>query len=396
MSVPSALLLLASIVLVAATLPLLVELLVLSTAALLPQARVEREEPKADPMPITVLIPAHNEEALIGRCLRSVLVAADSATEVLVVAHNCTDSTAAQAEAAGAKVLVLNDPSQTGKGSALSWGFTAALAERSQAVLVIDSDSVVDAGLIAVVRKRLQAGGRALQCRYEVHNSLDSQRTRLMTLAFCGVNVIRPRGRARLGLSAGILGNGFALHRQVLAQIPYDAQSVVEDLEYHLALVKAGIRVEFIDSAAVRGEMPASTTGARAQRARWEGGRLRMMRRWTLNLLGGVFRGQARQIEPVLDLIALPIASEVILLLVAACLPVSWLRLYALGAFAVLQFHITAAAISGPGFWKTIKALSIVPSYILWKLWILPEIWRTSRSNAAWVRTERESTADGH
>jgi cellulose synthase/poly-beta-1,6-N-acetylglucosamine synthase-like glycosyltransferase len=388
MSVSSALLLLTGVVLVVATLPLLVELFVLSVAALLPQARFEHEEPKADPMPITILIPAHNEEALIGRCLRSVLVAADSATEVLVVAHNCTDATAAQAEAAGAKVLVLNDPSQTGKGSALGRGFTAVLAEQSQAVL--------DAGLIAAVRKRLQAGARALQCRYEVHNSHDSQRTRLMTLAFCGVNVIRPRGRARLGLSAGILGNGFALHRQVLAQIPYDAQSVVEDLEYHLALIKAGIRVEFIDSAVVRGEMPVSTTGARAQRARWEGGRLRMMRRWTLNLLGGVFRGQVRQIEPVLDLIALPIALEVILLLIAACLPVSWLRLYAVGAFAVLQFHITAAAISGPGFWTTMKALSIVPFYILWKLWILPEIWRRSRVNAAWVRTERKSAADGH
>ena len=121
-----------------------------------------------------------------------------------------------------------------------------------------------------------------------------------------------------------------------------------------------------------------------------------MMRRWTLYLLGGVFRGQVRQIEPVLDLIALPIASEVILLLIAACLPVSWLRLYAVGAFAVLQFHITAAAISGPGFWTAMKALSVVPSYILWKLWILPEIWRTSRFNAAWVRTERESSADGH
>jgi len=396
MSVPSALLLLTGVVLVVTTLPLLVELLVLSVAALWPSTRAEREEPKADPMPITVLIPAHNEEALIGRCLRSVLVAADSATEVLVVAHNCTDATVAQAEAAGAKVLLLNDLGQTGKGSALVWGFTAALAGRSQAVLVIDADSVVDAGLIAAVRKRLKAGARALQCRYEVHNSHDSQRTRLMTLAFCGVNVIRPRGRARLGLSAGILGNGFALHRQVLTEIPYDAQSVVEDLEYHIALIKAGIRVEFIDSAAVRGEMPVSTAGARTQRARWEGGRLRMMRRWTLSLLSGVFRGQVRQIEPILDLVSLPIASEVILLLVAACLPMPWLRLYAVGAFGVLLFHITAAAISGPGFWATMKALPIVPSYIFWKLRILPEIWRTSRFDAAWVRTKRESTADGH
>ena len=121
-----------------------------------------------------------------------------------------------------------------------------------------------------------------------------------------------------------------------------------------------------------------------------------MMRRWTLDLLGGVFRGQVRQIEPVLDLTALPIASEVILLLIAACLPMPWLRLYAAGAFAVLLFHITTAAISGPGFWTTMKALSIVPFYIFWKLWVFPEIWRTSSFNAAWVRTNRESNADGH
>jgi hypothetical protein len=121
-----------------------------------------------------------------------------------------------------------------------------------------------------------------------------------------------------------------------------------------------------------------------------------MMRRWTIDLLGGVFSGQVRQIEPLLDLMALPIASEVVLLLIAACLSLAWLRLYVLGAFVVLLFHITTAAISGPGLWNATKALSIVPSYIFWKLWTLPEIWRTSRSDAAWVRTERQSTADGH
>jgi cellulose synthase/poly-beta-1,6-N-acetylglucosamine synthase-like glycosyltransferase len=395
MSVASYLLILVSVFLVVATLPLFVELLLLSLAALLPQARVRDSAPEADQMPITVLIPAHNEHALIGRCVRSVLAGTTSAKEILVVAHNCTDATATEAADAGATVVVLNDPSRTGKGSALSYGFAAALARQSQAVLVIDADSVMDAGLVALVQKRLQAGAWAIQCRYEVYNSEDNQRTRLMALAFCGINVIRPRGRARLGLSAGIVGNGFALHRQVLTDIPYDAHSVVEDLEYHLALVREGIRVEFIDSAAVRGEMPVSTKGARTQRARWEGGRLRMMKRWAPELLAGVFRGRVRQIEPLLDLLALPIASGVFLLIIAACLPVPWLRLYTLAGFAVLLFHMAAVSIKGPGFWPAIKALSIAPFYILWKLWIFLEIWRASLINAAWVRTERNSIADG-
>jgi cellulose synthase/poly-beta-1,6-N-acetylglucosamine synthase-like glycosyltransferase len=377
-----------------ATMPLLAELLVLTVAGLLPRARERKIEAGSDLLPISVVVPAHNEEVLIGRCVRSLLFTAGPSIEVLVVAHNCTDATAAEAEAAGARVLVLNDSGQTGKSCALGYGFEAALAGPSQAVLVIDADSVIEPGLIAEVQRRILTGAQALQCRYEVNNSLDSQRTRLMTLAFCAFNVIRPRGRARLGLSAGILGNGFALNRDVLTRIPYNAHSIVEDLEYHLALVRAGVRVGFIDTAVVRGEMPISAKGAQSQRARWEGGRLLVMKQRGPELLAGVLRGRVKLIEPLLDLLALPIASEVALLLVAACLPLHWLRLYVVGGFAVLFLHITAAAFAGPGFWGTMKALSTAPVYVLWKLWIFPEIWRASRANAAWVRTQRETPAD--
>ena len=380
------------IALVLATLPLLAEILTLSVAALLPAADARDEEGGLGLSPLTVLIPAHNEEALIGRCVRSVLDSATSGVEVLVVAHNCADATAERAEAAGSHVLVLNDPQRKGKGCALSGGFAVTLAGRSHAVLVIDADSVVDLGLIATVRRRLQAGTRALQCRYEISSFQDSPRTKLTTFAFYAFNVIRPRGRARLGLSAGILGNGFDLHRDVLTQVPYNAHSVVEDLEYHLALVRANIRVDFIDTAVVRGQIPVTSKSAKAQRARWEGGRLRVMKHWAPRLLVDVASGRIRLIEPLLDLLALPISLEVTLLVIAAFLPVTWLRLYALGGFAVLLVHLTTAAVGGPGLWGTVKALSSAPAYILWKLWIFPEIWRASRANAAWVRTERESS----
>ncbi|MGD0892935.1 MAG: glycosyltransferase family 2 protein [Terracidiphilus sp.] len=381
--------------LVLATLPLLAELMALTGAALAPSARVGKDDGESELPLLTVLVPAHNEEALIARCIRSLRSSTGAGFEVLVIAHNCSDATATEAEAAGARVLELNDPDQRGKGCALSYGFSAAMAGNSQAVLVIDADSVVDSGLITTVQRRFKSGARAVQCRYEVYNSKSSGRTRLMTLAFYAFNIIRPRGRARLGLSAGILGNGFALHRDVLMRIPYIAHSVVEDLEYHLALVRADICVEFIDTDAVRGEMPVTKKSAETQRARWEGGRLRMMKQWAPELMGDVLRGQTRLMEPLLDLVSLPIALEVTLLLVAACLPFLWLRVYVLAAFAVLFAHVFTAALSGPGFWETMRALSTAPAYVLWKLWMLPKIWRTSRANAAWVRTERVAPADG-
>ena len=397
MTIPSYLsylLLLCGSVLVVMTLPLILELLVLTIAALWPKVPVETERAGSNLDLLTVLIPAHNEETLIVRAIQSVLQSADlAATTVLVVAHNCTDATAAKARAVGASVLLLDDSTRSGKGYALSEGFRAALAGDSQAVLVMDADSLMDANLIAHVRHQLQAGARALQCRYEVNNSHDSARTKLMSLAFFGMNVIRPRGRARLGFSAGIVGNGFVIHRDVLTLVPYGSHSIVEDVEYHLALLRAGIRVRFIDTAGVRGEMPATSKGSRAQRARWEGGRIHLMQRWAPQLLVNLLRGRLSLLEPLFDLLALPMASVVMLLFIMACFPFLWIRVYVLAAFAVLIFHVAAVAIEGPGLSESIKALSTVPAYILWKLWIFPETWRTSRADAKWVRTDREPVA---
>jgi len=381
---------LAAIALAIATFPLAVELLLLTVGALLPAKAEQEEDAVPGEFQLAVVIPAHNEELLVGRCVQSVLKRAPAGLEVIVVAHNCSDSTAMEAESAGARVLLLNNPEQAGKGYALKIGFAEALGGGAQAVLVIDADSVTDPGLPALVIRRFLEGAQALQCRYQVHNAEQSQRTRMMALAFQAFNVIRPRGRSRLGLSAGILGNGFALHREVIEKIPYGAYSVVEDLEYHLALVRAGIRVEFVDHGVVWGEIPVSSKGAAGQRARWEGGRMRLTRQLAPGMIKEVAGGQFRLLEPLADLLALPIASEVLLIFVLALLPMGWARIYAAAVLVVLLMHIGAAAYTGAGLWEAAKVVATAPAYILWKLSILPKIWSTSRTNALWVRTERE------
>jgi hypothetical protein len=82
-------------------------------------------------------------------------------------------------------------------------------------------------------------GADAVQCRYTTLNVDASLRTRLMNVSLMAFNALRPRGRSAMGLSAGILGNGFALSAETLRPVPYTADSVVEDLEYHLLLGRA-------------------------------------------------------------------------------------------------------------------------------------------------------------
>jgi len=345
---------------------------------------------------LAVVVPAHNEAALIGRCVRSVaasIAASRRASEcpVVVVADNCTDSTAARAAEAGARVLVRHNKSLRGKGYALRYAFDQLQAEGFDGFLVVDADSVVSLNLIGEAARYLETGSPAIQCRYRVLNYEATLRTRLMDLSFLAFNVLRPKGRSGWGLSCGILGNGFGLRRQTLEKIPYDASSIVEDLEYHLRLVTAGERVDFIGDATVFGEIPSESGEAKVQRSRWEGGRLRMVREWVPAMVAWVIRGDWRLTEPLLDLLTFPLAYHVVLLMVAAiALPAS-LRPWAAISLLTVAIYVLRACLLGGHPLKTAAALTAAPFYILWKLTTLSAVFSASRRGANWIRSGREN-----
>ena len=378
-----------AVVLMAVTLPVTVELAVLTAAYFLPKRKPRRTLPPAD-IDLAVIVPAHNEELLIARCVESLRAsAAGSGARIFVVAHNCSDQTAGRAAEAGAEVLVLNDGSARGKGFALRFGFEQVFAQGADAALVVDADSTVSQNLVDAVRGALGRGGDAVQCRYEMSSSGSRGRGGLAALALRGFNLVRPAGRSRLGLSAGILGNGFAIRQAVFSQVPYRALSLVEDLEYHLHLVLAGKRVEFLDQAKVSAELPDSSAGEATQRSRWEGGRFGTARAWLWPLAKQVLRGRLRLLEPLADLAGLPIAYAAFLLVIALLLPFAWLRVYACTALAVVALHVLTAAWAGDDFLGEVRLLLTAPAYILWKLRLVPRLLRGSSASAAWVRTER-------
>ncbi|MDV0439607.1 glycosyltransferase [Xanthomonas sacchari] len=101
---------------------------------------------------IAVLIPAHNEEALIGACLRSVVRAArcaglrGEAVQVFVALDRCSDGTAGIVAAHGAHAIAL----QSGNvGSARAAAAQAALAAGARWLACTDADSVVPANWLS-------------------------------------------------------------------------------------------------------------------------------------------------------------------------------------------------------------------------------------------------------
>jgi cellulose synthase/poly-beta-1,6-N-acetylglucosamine synthase-like glycosyltransferase len=388
------LLVIAGIVLAVLTLPGTVWLAVLTLAGLLPPTR-PRVAPAAGR--IAIVVPAHNEESRLPRTLASLLAECqrDGDAQIVVVADNCTDGTAAVARDHGARVLVRVDPAKRGKGYALDHAFNQLLGEEFRHFVVVDADSELDAGFLDAIRRHFAAGADVVQARYTVLNAGDSLRTRFMELALAAFNVLRPRGRAALGFSAGLLGNGFALRREVLEALPYAAGSIVEDLEYHLVLVFHGATVAFADEARVRGEMPASGAGVRQQRLRWEGGRLRMLLEHAPGLASDLLRGRGRAAEPLLDLLLPPLAYQAALLGALALLPLDWARLAGLAGLAVLALHVLAATIVCRLPASRLLLLACAPFYVAWKILLLPATVAAAARDHPWVRTARETVRDG-
>ncbi|MBS1821257.1 MAG: glycosyltransferase [Acidobacteria bacterium] len=375
------------------TLPGSIELLVLSIAALLPARRRVACRTPPSSWRVAVVVPAHNEEGGIAACVQSLRCAAEvCAADIFVIADNCTDATGSTAMRAGATtVLTRTNDLERGKGHALHFAFQALEPLDYDCVLVVDADTDVAPNFIAAAAGAMRDGAEAVQARYLVRNLEDSTRTRLMGLALRAFNVVRPLGRENLGLSAGILGNGFGLRTETLKAVPYLAASVVEDLEYHLSLVRSGRRVSFIDETTVYGEMPVRGDGVETQRSRWEGGRLRMLLEKSPGLALSVLRGRFSMLEPLLELLLLPLAFHVALLAAAISAPVPAARYTGLAGAAIVLLHLVAAIAVGGGGWRDLGALATAPLYVLWKIMLIPTLLKNARSTNAWVRTHRNA-----
>jgi len=348
-----------------------------------------------------VIVPAHNEAAVIEgvvASLRKLDWPADG-FRVLVIADNCSDSTAVLARAAGAEVLERRDTEHRGKGYALAYAFQASQAHGwAYAVVVVDADTEVSPNLLEAFATRIENGAAVIQAHYRVLNSQASWRTRLMAIAMASFHRVRSRARERLRLSCGLRGNGWCITHRLLRQAPYRAFSLTEDIEYGIDLGLAGYRVHYADEANVAATMVSGEQAARTQRQRWEAGRLQLIRSKTPALLraargpdGGVC------LDLALDLLVLPLsyaAINVAVLIVLAGVALLWepsMEIWlwlGLGCGASLLLYVLRgwqlSRVGMRGFVDLLRA----PFFVLWKVLLMLR----AHKSAEWVRTKREQS----
>ena len=273
----------------------------------------ERSQEARPELRFLVLIPAHNEEQVIGRCLEAVEADRRPRDFVTVVADRCTDSTARIARSFGASVLERSAGEKPGRAQARQAGLEHARPLDWDAVLMLDADSIIEPGFLDACEAALASGAPAVQARSE--SSIGPRLTSQLSLvAFALQGITIPRGRDRLGLSVRLRGTGMAIRRDVALGHRFVAPAS-EDLYFTLDLLLDGIRCRHVEAARLRSDAAGSWNSFGGQKVRYEAGRMAAARAYAPRLL----RRAARQRD-------------------AACLEAAWFLLtppFALGVVSL-------------------------------------------------------------
>ncbi|MFD7403879.1 bifunctional polysaccharide deacetylase/glycosyltransferase family 2 protein [Streptomyces sp. NPDC059866] len=244
--------------------------------------RLERYRPGAPWLreirdPVTVLVPAYNEEAGIGGTLRSLLASTHQRLQIIVIDDGSSDRTVEIANEYAhrdPRVQVVCQ-SNAGKAAALNRGLKYA---RCPYVVMVDSDTVFEADAIQRLiqplahpavgavsgntkvgnRKRLL--GRWQHLEYVFGFNLDR---RMFEVLECMTTVPGAIGAFRLDALMGVGG----LSEDTLA----------EDTDLTMALWRAGWRVVYEETAIAWTEVPTSLRQLWRQRYRWCYGTLQAM-----------------------------------------------------------------------------------------------------------------------
>jgi poly-beta-1,6 N-acetyl-D-glucosamine synthase len=231
-----------------------------------------------NPMPVSVVLAAYNEEQVIARTLRSVLASSYPLTEVIVVDDGSTDGTAerVRAVAKGDSRIRLIQQQNTGKAGALNTGLSAA---NSEIIVTLDADTVLTKETIERLVRHLAADttGRlgAVAGVVRVGNRRRNLLTRWQALEYLTQIGVERAAQDVMGAISIVPGACAAWRKAAILDVGgYTEVTLAEDCDLSLSLHRAGWRVTQDDEAFAYTEVPETVDALLDQRTRWTFGSL--------------------------------------------------------------------------------------------------------------------------
>jgi len=367
-----------------------------------------RRSPRSSTVPrprIAVLIPAHDEEAVIADTLSSVMAQLRHDDRVVVVADNCSDQTESIAEQFGAEVTRRKDDERRGKGYALDHGvrYLQTSGPTPDVLIVVDADCLIADGSLENLSVLVAETGKAVQANYLIlpPRQRHSLQTEFAAFASIVKNFVRPLGASRLGLPCLLYGTGMAFPWSIIVQARLGTSHIVEDLKLAVDMALAGHFCLFCPEALVVSRFPEGVDAARSQRRRWEHGYLSTMLEYMpMLLIAAIRRRSVRPLAIALDLFVPPLALLVLLAVVLLGMSALffWITsrsdpivccLIALGMVSIAVF--LAWARHGRDS-ISLTSLFMAPLYVIGKIPLYTKFLIDRQKT--WIRTGRDLTSD--
>lgn len=351
----------------------------LAVTSLLPRKRQQLPAPE---IKFGIIIPAHNESALIGQTLKNLrdINYPKDLYEIFVIPDNCEDNTGEIAENHGATCLYRNDTTKRGKGAVLHWVFPQLLSTGNHdAYVVIDADTHMAENFLTVINHRFLEGAKAVQAYSEPRHP---DRSPLESLAFLGFALnrnLRYRGRSRLGWTANLMGTGMCFARSVIEQYGWNTKTMVEDIEYGMFLQTQGVRVVFAYDARISVELHKDINKSQGQRTRWDMGKFEVRNRYLPQLLKkGLKTGDLSYFDSSMELLLPPFSVFVSIVLLGCGLYFLFdfqknsLNFYIwISILASLILYIFTGLLTARANFKVYRSLLYAPFFLIWRSWIL-------------------------
>ncbi|HUR78973.1 MAG TPA: glycosyltransferase [Acidimicrobiales bacterium] len=216
---------------------------------------------------VTVVVPAHNEEAWIGETLRSIWTQTLQPDEVIVVDDCSSDRTAEIAAHQGATVL--RTPVNRFKAGAQNYALEQV---RTDAVVTLDADTILHPEAIEHLMADLEAG-------FDATNGAvlpQSQRgiwTRARMIEYAMSIRLHKRAQRQLGTILVLSGCVAAFHTQVLRELGgFQERTITEDMDMTWSLHLGGYSVGYAPKAMCYPAEPGSWQLYKSQVRRWAAG----------------------------------------------------------------------------------------------------------------------------
>jgi len=234
-------------------------------------AEVESYKPK-----VAVLIPAYNEEKVIERTIRAALNSNYPDLRVIVIDDGSRDRTlevareAFAAEQAAGQVLILTK-TNAGKAEALNYGIEH--IQDAELFVGIDADTIIAHDAISrLVPHFINPKVGAIAGNAKVGNRVNLW-TRWQALEYITSQNFERRALDVLGAVSVVPGAIGAWRVCAVREAGgYQIDTVAEDADLTMALLRSGYRVEYEDMALAYTEAPTNASGLMRQRFRWSFG----------------------------------------------------------------------------------------------------------------------------